>query len=214
MWPGAYPRRPKEQPDGEVHDLRRAAGGVGDEHVPGLRPQLRSDGASGGEHRGGAALGGGEGAAVRESASAAPPAIACTYCRTGGALRYLKTHAAAEEERAARKKRRKAGEVVTGPEPEAELHDPGCTTAPALELLDQGAEVELFCQECGQRRSGDRWRWAFTLGNQLRCPRCGCATEHHRAPREVVAAEECLCGACRTRRKFDEDATSHGRIAA
>jgi hypothetical protein len=47
--------------------------------------------------------------------------------------------------------------------------------------LDQGADVELFCQECGQRRTGDRWRWAFALGNELRCPRCARATEHHRA---------------------------------
>jgi hypothetical protein len=78
--------------------------------------------------------------------------------------------------------------------------------------LDQGADVELFCQECGQRRTGDRWRWAFALGNELRCPRCARATEHHRAPREVVEAEECLCGACRTRRKFDEE-LAHRRAA-
>lgn len=93
-----------------------------------------------------------------------------------------------------------AGIICTrGPRRAAEpCQVPGCTR-PHVALCDWKVSRE-------GRRCGDRWRWAFTLGNALRCPRCARATEHHRAPREVVEAEECLCGACRTRRKFEEDA--------
>lgn len=133
-------------------------------------------------------------------------AIACRYCRTGSALRYLQTHEQAEAERAARKKRRKAGELVHGPEPEADPHDEGCTTARELALHDQGPELHLYCQVCGQRRTGDRMRWALTPTDDLWCPSCDLLAPHHPAPRADVLAERCLCGACRTRRAFDEAA--------
>lgn len=118
------------------------------------------------------------------------PAIVCGYCRT---LSY---------------RGRKDGEG----------HDKGCRTAALiprdLHIGRDGEERALFCQRCGQSRSGDPVRWALQPTDDLWCPRCQARTPHHPAPAEVVAAEECLCGACRTRRKFDEDATSHRRIAA
>jgi len=136
------------------------------------------------------------------------PAIACRYCRTGSALRWLQTHAAAELEREARKKRRKK---VEGPEPEPELHDPGCRTAAFLprdlHLTRDGDERTLFCQACGQSRVGDAIIWALYVADLMECPRCRRVTRHHPAPREAVEGEMCLCGACRTRRAFAEAAS-------
>ncbi len=177
-WSGAYPRRPQEDDDVQA-DERRAVG----VHEQGALPALREDAeaADGAPSAGRVACG--------QSAATAPaqlqPAIACRYCRTGSALRWEQTRR------------------LTGKAELAELHDPGCTTKGDL---DDGKsdEVALYCQGCGQERTGSRFRWIFALRGELRCPRCASVTEHHAAPADVVAAEECLCGRCRTRRAFEE----------
>lgn len=193
VWPGAYPRRPQEE-HGRDADLGRGGRGPGE---PGAAAGATDAGGAGADRdrapsRGGASLPPvhGEPAGGRR-ADHRSPAIPCRYCRTGSALRYEQTRA------------------LTGKAETAELHDPGCTTA---KELDDGKDetIALYCQGCGQERTGNRWRWVFAPSRTLRCPRCARATEHHRAPPEVVEAEECLCGACRTRRKFDEDAAAAG----
>lgn len=72
--------------------------------------------------------------------------------------------------------------------------------------MREGEQRVLFCQVCGQRRLGDPLRWALTPTDWLWCPGCDREAPHHPAPRADVLAERCLCGACRTRRKFEEDA--------
>lgn len=132
-------------------------------------------------------MGGAAGAAVRESA---PPAIACRYCRTGAALNR----------------------------PTGKPHDEGCTTARDLPTLVNAAlerQVrDFFCQGCGERQALDPVLWALNVSSLLPCDRCDRWTRHHPAPPDIVAAELCLCGVCRTRRKFDEDEAAVGRRRA
>lgn len=114
------------------------------------------------------------------------PAIACTYCRTQS---YVG---------------RKDGEG----------HDDGCKTAALIPpgLHAQRAEERrvLWCQVCDRQRTIDPIRWALWHTDDLWCPGCDLIAPHHAAPRADVLAERCLCGACRTRRKFNEDAAAAG----
>ncbi len=116
-----------------------------------------------------------------------PAAGACLYCLTGSASPYLRNKA--------------AGRVVERRgKKEASVHEPACPRygkAPE----DRPEIVALYCQGCGQERTGD-WLVALAQGYRLRCPRCARRVEHHPAPPEVVAAGECPCGQHRMERHF------------
>jgi len=123
-------------------------------------------------------------------------AIACRYCRTGSALDYLRNKAAG------RLLSRRRGKKE---EREASLHDPACALYEVDPETDRdGPEITLYCQNCGRERVTDRWRWALRPTDIVSCPACLEMAPHHPAPREIVEAGECLCGACRTDRFFRE----------